>query len=125
MNHYSIGDGLTALALAGAFIGYFYLKYREKQGRLEIIHRERLAAMDKGIPLPELPLDPPMIDKRPDPHVHLVIGIVLMTIGAGAMIALRLVSTVENPAYWPLPLPLATVGLGLMFYYFLAAKQER
>ena len=86
MNHYSIGDGLTALALAGAFIGYFYLKYRERRDRLEIIHQERLAAMDKGIPLPELPLDPPILEKRPDPQVHLVIGIVLMTIGAGAML---------------------------------------
>jgi len=37
-----------------AFIGYRYLKHREGQRRLELIHAERLAAMDKGIPLPVL-----------------------------------------------------------------------
>ena len=40
------------------FLGYFYFKHAERPRRLEIIHAERLAAMDKGIPLPELPLDP-------------------------------------------------------------------
>jgi hypothetical protein len=122
---YSIGDGIIVVALAGTLLGYLYLKYREKQRRLEIIHQERLAAMDKGIPLPELPIDPPIVQKRPDPHIPLILGIVLTTIGAGSMIALRLIYTVEERAYWPLPLPLAMVGLGLMLYYFLAARRER
>ena len=54
MGH-SIGDGVIVSALAVAFVGYFYLKHRARQHRLELIHAERLAAMDKGIPLPELP----------------------------------------------------------------------
>lgn len=124
MGH-SIGDGIIVVALAGALLGYLYFKYREKQRRLEIIHQERLAAMDKGIPLPELPIDPPILEKRPDPHVPLILGIVLMTFGAGSMIALSLVSKVEERVYWPLPLPLAMVGLGLILYHFLAASRER
>lgn len=124
MGH-SIGDGIIVLALAGALLGYLYLRYREKQRRIEIIHQERLAAMDKGIPLPELPIDPPIVEKRPDPHIPLILGIVLMTLGAGSMIALSLISGVENRGYWSLPLPLAMVGLGLMLYYFLAGRRER
>jgi hypothetical protein len=121
----SIGDGIVVVALAALLFGYLYLKYREKQNRLEVIHLERLAAMDKGIPLPELPIDPPIAQKRPDPHIPLILGMVLLTFGAGSMIALALISSVENRAYWPLPLPLAMVGLGLMLYYFLAANRER
>jgi hypothetical protein len=122
---YSIGDGIIVIALAGALLGYLYLRYREKQRRLEIIHQERLAAMDKGIPLPELPIDPPIVEKRPDPHVPLILGTVLMTFGAGSMIALSLIPNIEQRSYWPLPLPVAMIGLGLLLYYFLASNKER
>ena len=57
MGH-SIGDGIIVVALAAAFVGYFYMKHRERQRRLELIHQERLVAMDKGVPLPEIPVDP-------------------------------------------------------------------
>jgi hypothetical protein len=58
MGH-SIGDALIVAALAAAFIGFYYFRHRERQRRLETVHQERMAAMDKGIPLPELPIDPP------------------------------------------------------------------
>jgi hypothetical protein len=125
VHSYSIGDGIAVLALAGLFLGYLYLKSREKLRRLEIVHQERLVAMDKGIPLPELPIDPPKNEKPPDPHVPLILGIVLLTFGAGSMIALRLIPNVEKQPYWPLPLPVAMIGLGLMLYHFLAGQRER
>jgi len=121
----SIGDGISAMALAAIILGYFYLKSRDRQRRLEIIHQERLAAMDKGIPLPELPIDPPPVDKRPDPHVPLILGIVLLAFGAGSMIAIGLVTKVGERNFWPMPLPVAMIGLGLMLYHFLAGNQER
>ena len=49
MGH-SIGDGIIVMALAAAFLGFFYLKFLERQRRLEILHQERLAAMEKGFP---------------------------------------------------------------------------
>ena len=58
MGH-TIGDGIIVTALAAAFVAYLYFKHIERQRRLEIVHQERLAAMEKGIPLPEFPLDPP------------------------------------------------------------------
>lgn len=121
----TIGDGITATAVAAAIFGYFFLKHRERQRRLEIIHEERLEAMDKGIPLPEFSLDPPDIPKRPDPHIPLIMGIVLTAVGAGSMVALGLIPNDSNGAFWPLPLPLAMVGLGLLLYYFLAGRRER
>ena len=85
----------------------------------------RLAAMEKGIPLPELPLDPAVFHNPPDPHVPLIIGIVLTAVGAGSMIALSLMLSGDNRTYWPVPLPLASIGLGLVLYYFLAGRGKR
>ena len=124
MGH-SIGDGIVTLALAAAFLGYFYFKFRAKQHRLDIIHQERLAAMDKGIPLPELPIDPPEAIRRPDPRVPLILGIVLLAVGGGSMIALHFVAEMARGGFWTLPLPVALVGLGLMLYHFLAGTRER
>ena len=56
-----LGDGLIVASLAAAFVAYCYFKHVERRRRLELVHQERLAAMDKGIPLPELPLDPPRL----------------------------------------------------------------
>src|SRR4030095_16832559 len=99
----TIGDGIVAVAVAFAILGYFYFKHREKQRRLEVIHAERLAAMEKGIPLPELPHDvPQMPDPRPaGQHVPLILGILLFAFGTGTMIALSLLSLPDARAYWP------------------------
>ena len=115
----SIGDGIIVVALAAVFLGFFYFQHRDRQRRLEIIHQERLAAMDKGIPLPELPMDPPMLPKPPDPLIQ---GIILLALGTGSMIALSLISSART--YWPMPLPLALIGLGQMLYYFLTVHRE-
>ena len=123
MGH-SFGDGVIVAAIAGAIVAYLYFGHVERKRRLEIIHQERLAAMDKGIPLPELPLDPPRIQKGPDPRATLVHGIVWTTLGIGSMLALALVGS-PGPAFWPLPLPLAFMGIGLILYYALATQRSR
>jgi hypothetical protein len=51
--NYTIGDGIVALALAGGIVGCLYVTHRTRQKRIEIIHQERIAAMEKGIPSPE------------------------------------------------------------------------
>jgi hypothetical protein len=96
----------------------------ERRRRLEIVHQERLAAMDKGIPLPEFPLDPPKVQKGPDPRATLVHGIVWTTLGIGSMAALALIGS-SGPTFWPLPSPLAFMGIGLILYYALASERSR
>ena len=125
MGH-TLGDALIVAALAAAFVAYLYFRHVERQRRLEIVHQERLAAMEKGIPLPELPLDPPRIPKPPDPRAPLIHGIVWSALGVGAMLALRSIGPLPNaPVLWPLPLPLVFLGLGLILYYALASKRAR
>jgi hypothetical protein len=125
MGH-TVGDGIIVAALAAAFVAYLYFKHVERQRRLEIVHQERLAAMEKGIPLPEFPLDPPKVRTPPDPRAPLMHGIVWVALGGGAMLALRLIGPQpDTPALWPLPLPLALLGIGLMLYYALGSKRAR
>jgi len=119
---YSIGDGLVTLALAGGIVGYYYVIHRTRQKRMEIIHQERLAAMDKGIPLPELPLEPSEERRAPDPRVLPILGTVLLTLAAGAMIALNLSLPGTSHSFWVAPLPIAFLGAGLIAVHFLKVE---
>jgi hypothetical protein len=118
----TIGDGMVTLALAGGIVGYFYTKHTSRQKRIEIIHQERMAAMEKGIPLPELPLETPR--RPPDPTVLPILGIVLFTLSIGTMIVLRLISSAPDHD-WVAPLPFAFLGVGLIAFHFLKGDPRR
>jgi len=122
---YTIGDGLVSLALAGGLVGYFYVRSWSRQKKMEIIHRERMAAMEKGIPLPEFPMDPAPQYREPDPRVLPVLGTVLLSVSVGAMIVLDLVLPSPAHAFWVSPLPVAFLGVGLVACHFLKTGTER
>ncbi len=124
MGH-SIGDGIIVAAIAAAIVAFLYFRHVERRRRLEIRHQERLVAMDKGIPLPELPLDPAQARQPPDPRAPLIHGIVWSAVGGGAMLALMLFPRASTQALWPLPLPLALLGVGLILYYAFASERAR
>jgi len=124
MGH-SLGDGIIVTAIAAAIVAYLYFKHLARQQRLEIIHQERLVAMEKGIPLPELPLDPVKLPRPPDPRASLVHGVVWTSLGIGAMIASWLFprGTESAARWWPLPLPLVLLGIGLTLYYYFISRR--
>ncbi len=118
---YSLGDGLVALALAGGIVGCLQVIHQSRRKRLEIIHQERLVAMDKGIPLPELPLDPAQ-RTDPDPgHVIPILGTVLLSLSLGTMLVLFLLG--RN--VWVAPLPFVFLGVGLLAIHFLRGANGR
>lgn len=121
---YSIGDGIVALALAAAFLGYLYLKFQEKQRYLAILHEERLAAIEKDIPLPELPIEPLFVKtaKPLDFRVGSLIGVVLLCFGLGSMLTLWLLPGLHP--YWPAPLPVTFIGGGLLFAFYVASPDD-
>ena len=123
--NYTIGDGMVALALAGGIIGYLYVKHRSRQKRIEIIHQERMAAMEKGIPLPEFPLEPARERRQPDPTVLPILGTVLLSLSAGTMIVLALILEAPSHGFWVAPLPFTFLGVGLIAYHYLLAKPGR
>jgi hypothetical protein len=45
MGH-SVGDGIIVASLAAAIISYLYFKHVERKRRLEVVHQERLVAME-------------------------------------------------------------------------------
>ena len=114
---YTIGDGMATFALAGSIVGYLYMKHQSRQKRIEIIHQERMAAMEKGIPLPEFPLEPARERRQPDPTVLPILGTVLLSLSVGAMIVLALNLPAPSHGFWVAPLPFTFLGVGLRWIH--------
>ena len=122
---YTIGDGIVTLALAAGIVGYLQVIHRSRQKRIEIIHQERMAAMEKGIPLPEFPLEPARERRPPDPTVVPILGTVLLSLSVGTMIVLALILEAPSHGFWVAPLPFTFLGVGLIAYHYLLAKPGR
>jgi hypothetical protein len=85
-----------------------------------MIHQERLAAIEKGIPLPEFPLEPERNPRGSDPdNVIPILGTVLLSLSVGAMIVLYRTLAGEAHGFWVAPLPLAFLGVGFLTFHFL------
>jgi len=121
---YTVGDGMVVLALVGGVVGYVYIKHQSRRRRLEIIHQERLVAMEKGIPLPEFSREPGN-PRVPDPNVLPILGTVLLSLSLGTMIVLYWTLEAEEHGLWVSPLPLAFLGAGLLAFYFLKRDAGR
>ncbi len=125
MGH-SLGDGIIVLGLAAIAVAYMYFKHVERRRRLELIHQERLVAMEKGIPLPELPLDLDRVPKATDPKDMLIHGIAWTALSAGAVLAFWLIPNWPfGSSMWPVALPLLFLGIGLILYYVLVSDRRR
>jgi hypothetical protein len=111
---------------AGMWMGLGYLRNRSRDRRLEMMHKERMAAMERGIPLPELP-DLDVYSRRSrerNPDSGLKGGILCAAVGLGAMLAFYLSADPDLHEVWSLPLPLVFVGLGLVLYHFLRTNSN-
>src|SRR5271169_3851836 len=123
---YTVGDGMVALALAAGVVGYVYVTHQSRRKRLEIIHQERLVAMEKGIPLPEFPLEPTRNPQVPDPTGVLpILGTVLLSLSVGTMIVLYRTLEAAEHGFWVSPLPFAFLGVGLLAFHFLKRDADR
>jgi hypothetical protein len=122
---YTVGDGTVVLALAAGVVGYVYVKHQSRRKRLEIIHQERLMAMEKGIPLPEFPLEPERNLRVPDPNVLPILGTVLLSLSVGTMIVLYRTLEAAEHGFWVSPLPFAFLGVGLLTFHFLKRDAGR
>ena len=121
----TIGDGLSAIALAGGIVGYTYIKNKSRQRRMEIVHQERMAALERGIPLPEFPLD--LMEesgRNADAPVIPILGIVLATLALGAMVVMYMALPPGSHRFWIAPLPLAFMGVGLIGFHLLGTAKR-
>jgi len=113
----------------------WHLKGRRREKRMEMIHKERMMAMEKGIPLPELPdfAEPPassvLADSvgliRINPRWPLGLGALFVMVGAGTSLALWLTAEQDPHNAWPIGLIGVFFGVGLIFHYFLTRPPAR
>jgi hypothetical protein len=103
-----MGIGIGMLAI--------YFDYRKKQDIFALHHKERMAAIEKGMEVPPLP---PEFFRDSRPRVHgdfLRRGLVLLFLGVAVCVALY--NTSRNAYLWGL-VP-AAVGVAQLLYYYLA-----
>ena len=113
----------------------WHLKGQRRQRRLELIHQERMVAMEKGVPLPELPdfAEPPvrsvlaeaLASVRLNPRWPLGLGVLCVMVGAGVCVAFWLSPISEPHQAWPFGLIGVFFGVGLCFHYFLTRSASR
>jgi hypothetical protein len=113
----------------------WHLKGRRRERRLEMIHQERMMAMEKGIPLPEMPefTEPSGRSTvaeaigaiRINPRWPLGLGAVFVMLGAGISLALWLSPEQDPHNGWPVGLVGVFFGVGLFLHYFLTRPATR
>jgi hypothetical protein len=99
-----------------------------RQRRVEMIHAERMAALDKGVPLPELPgyEDSPRSGLHPpNPRTVLGLGVTIAMLGIGVCLALLLSGDAYHNEIWPFGLIGVFLGVGLVLHYWLTYELVR
>jgi Domain of unknown function (DUF6249) len=95
--------------------------HRQRVQRAEHRHRERIAAIDKGL---EMPLDPPELPLDParNRSRYLLRGLILVFVGATLTIALWQTDGIGQ--HWLYGLIPAGVGIAYLIYYFLEGRRD-
>jgi len=100
---------------------YQFLDYRRRRDVVEANHKERMAAIERGMDLPALPeafYSPLDGNKRPR---HLLTGMVWFFIGVALFLALGAVAGEDVRFFGLIP---AAVGLAFLIYYFIEGRHE-
>jgi hypothetical protein len=109
-----MGIGIAMLGLV--------LDYRKKVAIFELHHKERMAAIEKGLEVPPLPLDLLRSDRAVrGPGDHLRRGLLLTFTGLGVTGAMMVEG--QSGAYYGL-IPVA-VGVAYLLYFLIYARREQ
>ena len=101
-------------------IVFAIVDYRRRRDIVEAHHKERMAAIERGMELPPLPesfFKSFGNDRKPR---HLLTGMIWLFVGIGLFVALREVAS-EDIAWFAL-MPIG-VGLALLIYYFVEGRK--
>jgi len=117
---------LWVFGWATIFLVARYQRARRKEQMLDRIHKERMLAMEKGIPLPELPdyerllggLSQAARSARINPRWPLGIAAIVTAAGIGLSAVLWLLDGIARDA-WPVGLLGVFLGVGLCLHYRL------
>jgi hypothetical protein len=116
-----------ALAVLLAFVGFRqWLRHQQRA----MVHRERLAALEKGVEPPPWPVDPPRSSLGLD-GILLLSGLIWIALGIGGMIALfAIVPQLKIPDAPPpsialIGIPATLVGLAHLVVYAVQRRRVR
>ena len=99
-------------------IVFAVLNYRKRKRLMELHHAERMAAIERGMDVPPLPLD--LIDGRSTRRrSSLLPGLVWLFIGLALLIAMQSIRE-EEAVLGLIP---AGIGLAYLIYYFVEGRK--
>ncbi len=101
-------------------IVYAIVDYRRRRDIIEAHHKERLAAIERGMDLPPLPESFYQSMKPARRASYLLPGLVWLFIGAGLYVALDAVAGGSVARFGLIP---AGVGLALLIYHFIEGRK--
>ena len=111
---------VVILMVMGAVIVYFVLDYRRRRAIVEAYHKERLAAIERGMDIPPLPaaLFERTRNRRPR---HLLYGMIWLFVGIALVVSLGAVAGEQVMYFGLIP---AGIGLAFLLYYFIEGRHE-
>lgn len=134
MNDYGFVLGsqfIGFLFVVGAGIFVLFLKFlalKRYQIKMELIHKERLVAMEKGVPAPEVPdydngshPQPSTLAAylRVNPRWPIGLGILMVLGGIGTLLALMMSGDPYHRQVWSFGIIPVFLGVGLWLHYLV------
>ena len=133
MDQQLVGILFTVIA-AVFFLLVKLLNLKRHQIKLDFIHKERIIAMEKGIPTPEVAdydnearrtrWETIFGYMRVNPRWPLGLGILLVLGGAGTLLALRLSGDAYHQQVWSFGLIPIFLGVGLWLHYLVMRPRD-
>ena len=103
-------------------IVYIVLRYRRTQKGMELVHAQRMAAIERGMELPPASLDFGLEQSnRSKPRTALLPGLMWFLVGA-AISSASLASDGDGPPMFLTLIPVA-IGLAYLIYYFAEERK--
>jgi hypothetical protein len=99
-----------------------WANHQRKQKLLDNTHKERLVALERGLPIPDVPKGLLEESDRPTAARALRNGVIMSLIGAILYFALEAVAKEAIGLFGLIP---AAVGVGNLLYAWLLHKQEK
>lgn len=122
---------LFTFGAAAFFLVLKWLNIRRYQIKLDFIHKERLIAMEKGVPLPEVSdyengrrTETLLSYLRVNPRWPLGVGVLLVVGGAGTLVAMLLSGDPYHQQVWSFALIPMFVGVGLWLQYLVMRPRD-
>jgi Domain of unknown function (DUF6249) len=119
MNHIDLGVLIPIVAIVfGVSAGMLstWTSHKRKQQLMEQAHKERLVALERGLPLPDIPKELADEDEKPNAARSLRNGVALCLIGVVLYFALIRVGADDAALFGLIP---AAIGVGNLIYAYM------